>query len=95
MNESFFSLAAVKENETVFLYQIKSGKSFKKRLTELGFVKDHPIGVISRSSFGPIVLDVKGSRIALGQGEAKKILVYKSEKNLVKGEKSCHGCLVK
>jgi len=65
-----------KEGTTVQLCRIKGKAGFKKRLIELGFSEKEHIRIIKNSDFGPIVLEVKGSRFAIGRGQAQHILVY-------------------
>lgn len=68
-----------KEDTEVELSSIKGSGSMKKRLTELGFVNKGKIKVIKNCDFGPIVLEVKGTRFAIGRKEATSILVHLSE----------------
>ena len=71
-----FPITFAKEETVVKLHKIEKGWHLKKRLTDLGFVENEPITIIKNSHFGPIVLEVKESRFALGRGQAQKILVY-------------------
>lgn len=52
------------------------GAALKKRLTELGFTGKETLSLIRNSHFGPIVLEVKGTRLAIGRGEAQRIYVF-------------------
>lgn len=72
----YISLNKVSNNDNVRIHSIDSGCGAKKRLTELGFVRNEYVRILNKSLFGPLVVDLKGSRIAIGYGEAKKILVY-------------------
>lgn len=67
----------VAEENTVKIYKLKGSKEFKQRLSELGFLANEDLKVIKNSNFGPIVVEIKQSRIALGRNEAKSILVKK------------------
>ena len=69
----------VPEETLVRLYRIERGWNLKRRLTELGFIENEPIRIVKNSGFGPIVLEVKGSRFAIGRGQAQKILVYEQK----------------
>jgi len=69
-------LIDLKEGETGKIIKILAGRGFRMRLTEMGFDQGSRITVIGKSGYGPIIVEVKGScRIALGRGEASKILV--------------------
>lgn len=70
-----FPITSAKEGTTVRLYKIEGGHQVKRRLTVIGFLENEPVRVIKKSYFGPLVLEVKGSRFAVGRGEAEKILV--------------------
>lgn len=71
-----FPIIYAKENTNVELDKIESGWSLRKRLTELGFTSNAKIYVVKNSNFGPVVLEVKGTRFAIGRGEAQKIFVF-------------------
>jgi Fe2+ transport system protein FeoA len=45
------------------------------RLAHLGLMTGHLVRMVRPSRNGPVVVEVKGSRLALGQGLARKILV--------------------
>ena len=51
------------------------GIGLKKRVTELGFTLNTPIRIIKSIGMGPVLVEVKGSRIAIGRGIAMKIMV--------------------
>lgn len=70
-----FDLSFAVEGSNVHIKRIEGGKEFANRLMELGFISKECIKVIKNSGSGPVVVEVKGSRIALGRNEAKKVLV--------------------
>ncbi len=53
---------------------ILGGRGLIRRLTELGFTPDAEVHVF-KSSPGPVLVSVRGSRVAIGWGVAMKILV--------------------
>jgi Fur family ferric uptake transcriptional regulator len=65
-----------KEDTSVRLASVEGTKVMKKRLTELGFIDDEEIHIVKNSHFGPVILEVKGARLAIGRGQAQKIMVY-------------------
>ncbi|MDD3375188.1 MAG: transcriptional repressor [Candidatus Omnitrophica bacterium] len=70
-------ITLVSENQTVRLAKMQGGAALRKRLMDLGLVPNGDFKIIKNSHFGPIVLELKDARIAIGRGEAKQILVYK------------------
>jgi ferrous iron transport protein A len=69
------SLAMAAENENLKIVQVWHGGQFQKRLQEMGIYKDSQIRVVKNDIPGPLIVDVKGSRLILGRGQAQKIMV--------------------
>jgi len=46
-----------------------------RRLSELGFTPGAKVKILFSNSPGPVVIDVRGSRIALGRGLLMRIIV--------------------
>jgi len=61
--------------------RIRGGRGIARRLSDMGFIQDVEVKVVhSHASHnprhgGPLVVEVKDSRIALGRGIAMKIIV--------------------
>jgi len=68
-------LSMAKEGSLVRVVNVISGRGLMLRLAELGITPGSIIRVIKVFGSGPILLDVRGSRIALGRGMAMKIIV--------------------
>lgn len=66
-------------NDNLKIVQVWHGGKFKKKLSEMGIYKDSQIRVIKNDIPGPLIVDVKGSRLILGRGQAQKIMVEGSE----------------
>ncbi len=74
------SLASMRSGETGQIDSLYEGWHFAGRMAELGFCKGTKIKVISSDSYGPLIVEIKGcGRVAVGHGEAEKIMVEKSE----------------
>ncbi len=71
------SLAEVKTGEFAVLFQMDSGKNMTQRLTALGFTPGVNLQMIQNFGHGPLMVSVRGTRVALGRGEAAKILVQR------------------
>ncbi len=67
------SLASV--GETVEVVAVRAGWGLQRRLADLGLTPGVKVRVISSGKPGPVVLDVRGSRLALGYGVAHRIMV--------------------
>ncbi|MDP3066601.1 MAG: FeoA family protein [Methanobacteriaceae archaeon] len=66
----------LENGETGIINEIRGGKVFIKRLEFLNLRKGKQVLKISSAPFkGPVVLEVEGCQIALGQGMASKIMV--------------------
>ena len=54
---------------------LAGGPVFVGRLAAMGLAADSPLEVLQNRAHGPVLILVRGTRIALGRGEAAKILV--------------------
>jgi len=54
---------------------LRGGRDFTSRMGTLGFVPGSLVTVIQNYGRGPVLVIVKDGRIALGRGEALKVLV--------------------
>lgn len=72
--EPTLPLALASAGERVRVARLACGEELSRQLMDLGLVQGAEAEVISCSG-GPLVLAVKGSRVALGRGAAHKILV--------------------
>ena len=68
-------LAFLSENKQATVVEVVGGRGLVRRLYELGFTPGTKVRVISSSSPGPVLVDVKGARIARGRGVTMKIRV--------------------
>ncbi|RJS69291.1 ferrous iron transport protein A [Candidatus Bathyarchaeota archaeon] len=68
-------LAMLSENEEAIVVEIRGGRGLVRRLSEMGFTYGAKVRILHSSSPGPVLVSIRGSRIALGRGAAMKILV--------------------
>lgn len=54
---------------------LRGGQELMSRLTAMGLVAGAPVEVLQNRGHGSLLVRVRDSRIALGRGEAVKILV--------------------
>jgi len=69
-----FPLAMAAINEQVRLESIKGGKKMLRRLSTLGLTPGVELSVVQNAG-GPLLLSVRGSRIALGRGMSQRVMV--------------------
>ena len=62
-------------NKTYVVTELIGGSMSTQRLTHLGFIPNTPIKIIRRGWGGPVLIEIKGSRLALGRGLASKVIV--------------------
>jgi ferrous iron transport protein A len=73
-------LSLASTGETVEVVTIGAGWGLQRRLADLGLTPGVRVRIISSGKPGPVVLDVRGSRLALGYGVAHKIMVIAEER---------------
>ncbi len=55
--------------------ELRGGRGFVSRLATLGFTLGTPLIMVQNYRHGPLIVRVRAPRIALGRGEAQRILV--------------------
>lgn len=73
-------LSMASSGDTVEVAVVRAGWGLQRRLADLGLIPGVKVRVISRGRPGQVVLDVRGSRLALGHGVANKIMVVARER---------------
>ena len=68
-------LSAVSAGSSVLLRRIRAGQDLEARLSAMGFVPGVTVTVHRNSPHGPLLVEVKGSRVMLGRGMAEKMAV--------------------
>ncbi|MHA1828548.1 MAG: FeoA family protein [Candidatus Heimdallarchaeaceae archaeon] len=68
------SLDTISPNNEVKVVRILAGIRARQFLADLGIIEGENVRVI-KNNFGPLIVEVKGTRIALGRGLATKIEV--------------------
>ena len=57
---------------------INAGRGLQRRLADMGLTPGVQIRVMNGQCAGPVLIDLRGSRLGLGRGVAQKILVKES-----------------
>ena len=67
-------LVMLPEGREAVITSVVAGRGLTRRLYEMGFVRGERVKML-RAGPGPVLVVVKGSRVALGWGVAMKIIV--------------------
>ena len=68
-------LGSVPKGESVCIRALDGGHSLVSRLACLGFTPGAHLRVLQNSGHGPVLVALRDTRVALGRGEARQILV--------------------
>jgi ferrous iron transport protein A len=73
------TLAKLEKGQTAKINGIQCGECLKKRLADLGLCNGTLIKIIKNDKSGPMIISVKGTKLAIGRGQAEKITVNPCE----------------
>jgi ferrous iron transport protein A len=73
--EGAVSLGHAQTGWSVQIRRMEGGHQFLSRLASLGFTPGARLKVVQNYGRGPIIVKVRDTRVALGRGEAEKIVV--------------------
>jgi len=68
-------LSMVSPGTKVKIRHVRGGWGLQRRLADMGLTPGVEVMVISGQCPGPVVLEVRGSRLALGHGVAHRVVV--------------------
>ena len=86
--KSAIPLAFLSEGDEAEIVGISGGGGLTQRLVDMGFTPATRVRVLKSSPPGPMLVSVRGSRIALGRGVAMKILVHGIQGSSIAGGSS-------
>ena len=69
------SLANLSAGQQAMIESLHGGRGLVSRLAVLGFIPGQNINMVQNFGHGPLIVEVRGARVALGRGEASKIIV--------------------
>ena len=72
-------LADLCQGKAGLITTLNGGHRFISKLVSLGFTPGAPVTVTRNHGIGPIIVSVRGAQVALGRGEADRILVHPTE----------------
>jgi len=73
------SLSEIQTGEKATILSLKEGKENSHRLTSLGFTPGVDVEIVQNFGRGPMIVSVRGTRVALGRREAAKISVERGK----------------
>ena len=68
-------LAMAAPGESVIVTEIRAGGGLQRRLADMGLTPGVKIKMINSQMPGPVLIDLRGAKVALGRGIAHKIAV--------------------
>jgi Fe2+ transport system protein FeoA len=68
----------VSPGEVVQVVDVRAGWGLQRRLADMGLTPGVIIRVMNSQRPGPIIVDLRGSRLVLGYGMTQRILVRKA-----------------
>jgi Fe2+ transport system protein FeoA len=72
------TLSMAAPGEEVYLVAVRGGWGIRRRLADMGLNPGERLRVIQSGRSGPMLVAVRGFRLALGRGMAHKIIVEPS-----------------
>lgn len=73
------SLAELESGKDALVRELHGGHRFVSRLAALGFTPGAHVTVRRNAGFGPLIVALRGTQVALGRGEASRVLVHPVE----------------
>jgi ferrous iron transport protein A len=74
-DKSIITLAKARQGYEYKVVRISGGCDVQVRLASLGILPGQSLRVMQPSLFGPVMIAIKGSKLALGNGVSQKVLV--------------------
>jgi Fe2+ transport system protein FeoA len=73
-DNTMLPLTDIRNGHLVQVCEVLAGRRLRARLNAMGLFEGTPLTVISMNG-GTVIVDVKGTRLMLGRGMARKVLV--------------------
>lgn len=75
MTKQLQPLSHLPKGNKGIVHRVEGGQRLNKRLLVLGFTKGAEVSVQQNPGFGPVIVVIRDSKIALGRGEANRVIV--------------------
>ncbi len=69
------TLADLQIDERAVVVRLRGGRSVVQRLAAMGFTPGADVQVAQNYGWGPLIVSTRGARVALGRGEARRLIV--------------------
>jgi ferrous iron transport protein A len=77
MSHNTTTLSNLAPGEVGVVHKLAGGWGFISRLATLGFTPGAELTMVQNFGHGPLIVNIRSTRIALGRGEAAKVVVTK------------------
>jgi ferrous iron transport protein A len=77
MSHNTTILSNLAPGEVGVVHELAGGGGFRSRLATLGFTPGAKLTMVQNFGRGPLIVNIRGTRIALGRGEAAKVYITK------------------
>ena len=77
MSPNTMTLSDLAPGEIGVIHKLAGGWGFTSRLATLGFTPGAKLTMVQNFGHGPLIVNIRSTRIALGRGEAAKVVVTK------------------
>jgi ferrous iron transport protein A len=74
-NQHIVSLACAPVRTSLVVVSANGGQHFQHKISALGIYPDEKVEILERQNGGAVIVRVKGSRLAIGNGMSRKIKV--------------------
>ena len=74
-NQHIVSLAHAPKGAALTVVSANGGQHFQHKISAMGIYPDEKIEILERQNGGAVIVQVKGSRLAIGNGMSRKIKV--------------------
>ncbi len=68
-------LAELSTGRSGTIRALNGGRRFVARLAALGFTPGVPVTMVRNNRFGPVIVAIRGTQVALGRGEAHRVML--------------------
>ncbi len=77
------ALSTLGKGESGIVHALDGGRLFCSRAANLGFTAGVRVTVVQNFGRGPIIVAVRGTRVALGRNEAAQVLIEGEDDSIV------------
>ena len=85
MSHNTITLSNLAPGEVGVIRELAGGGGFISRLATLGFTPGARLTMVQNFGRGPLIVSIRDTRIALGRGEAAKVVVTRGQGEVSNG----------